>query len=76
MLNACVTARGLLSGPLAKIKTPCFPMCVSALKHKKMQTSRSDPSFISRGFTYWKDDTVRLASHNELGIQTGSGRGH
>ena len=43
-------------------------VCVSALKHKKMQTSRSDPSFISRGFTYWKDCTVRLASHNELGI--------
>ena len=38
-------------------------VCVSALKHKKMQTSRSDPSFISRGFTYWKDGTVRLASH-------------
>ena len=38
-------------------------VCVSALKHKKVLTSRSDPSFISRGFSYWKDGTVRLASH-------------
>ena len=27
-------------------------VCVSALKHKKMLTSRSDPSFISRGFSW------------------------
>ena len=40
-----------------------YHVCVSALKHKEMQTSRSDPLFISRGFNYWKDGTVRFASH-------------
>ena len=34
-----------------------------ALKHKKMQTSRSDPSFIHKGFNYCKDGTIRLSSH-------------
>ena len=34
-----------------------------ALKHKKMQTSRSDPSIIHKGFNYWKDGTIRLSSH-------------
>ena len=28
-----------------------------------MLISCSDPSFISRGFSYWKDGTLRLASH-------------
>ena len=45
-------------------KDPVFcHVCVMALKHKKMQTSRSDPSFIYKGFNYWKDGTIRLCSH-------------
>lgn len=39
-------------------------VCVSALKQKKMQTSHSsNPFFISKSFNYWKDGTVRFASH-------------
>ena len=34
----------------------CY-LCVISLQEKKMNPRRADPSFIERGFSYWKDAT-------------------
>jgi len=45
--------------------------CVSALRQKKMQLNRGDASFVSKGFSNWKDGTIGFknpkasASHKE-----------
>ena len=30
-------------------------LCIQSLKSKKMTIKRADPSFVQRGFSYWKD---------------------
>ena len=38
-------------------------LCVSALKHKKMKQCNAEPSFLSTGFSNWKDATVAFKKH-------------
>ena len=38
-------------------------ICVSALKQKKMKESNAEPSFVSSGFSNWKDATVAFKKH-------------
>ena len=37
--------------------------CVLALKQKKMQLNRGDTSFVSKGFSNWKDATIGFRNH-------------
>ena len=37
--------------------------CVSALRQKKMQLNRGDVAFTSKGFSNWKDVTIRFKNH-------------
>ena len=37
--------------------------CVSALRQKKMQLNRGDASFVSKGFSNWKDGTIEFKNH-------------
>ena len=38
-------------------------VCVSALKSKKMERSRGDLAFTSKGFKNWKDATISFKNH-------------
>ena len=39
----------------------CY-LCVKSLQ-KKMTIKRADPSFVQRGFSYWKDATIAFKKH-------------
>ena len=39
-------------------------LCVSALKQKKMKQCNAKPSFLSTGFSNWKDATVAFKKHH------------
>ena len=38
-------------------------LCIKSLQVKKMTTKRADPSFVKRGFSYWKDTTIAFKKH-------------
>ena len=38
-------------------------MCVVALQSKKIKWQKGDPSFVSKGFSTWKEATVAFKSH-------------
>ena len=38
-------------------------MCVKALQSKRMTAKRVDPSFVQKGFSYWKDATIAFKKH-------------
>ena len=38
-------------------------MCVKALQSKRMTAKRADPSFVQKGFSYWKDATIAFKKH-------------
>ena len=38
-------------------------LCMKSLQGKKMTAKRADPSFVKRGFSYWKDATIAFKKH-------------
>ena len=38
-------------------------LCIKSLQGKKMIAKRADPSFMQRGFSYWKDATIAFKKH-------------
>ena len=38
-------------------------ICILALRQKKMQLNRGDTSFVSKGFSNWKDGTIGFKNH-------------
>ena len=38
-------------------------LCITSLQGKKMNLRRAHPSFIERGFTYWRDATSDFKEH-------------
>ena len=38
-------------------------LCIKSVQGKKMAIKRSDPSFLQRGFSYWKDATIAFKNH-------------
>ena len=64
----CASTLGLVSGNGSidsedKDSSMLCHICVSALKQKKYRQDAVIFHNISRGFNYWKDDTIRSASH-------------
>ena len=45
--------------------TRYFVVCVKAYKEKKLSASCLEPTFISTGYTNWKDATVNFANHEK-----------
>lgn len=38
-------------------------LCIKSVQGKKMAIKRSDPSFLQKGFSYWKDATIAFKNH-------------